>query len=251
MANPYLVPGAQQAARVNDLFGVIAARYDLINDLQSFGLHRLWKRRLLRMARLGPGDRALDLCCGTGDLALRMARNGTRVIGVDFSPAMLAVAAERAQARRQRHPRESQPSKEPATPSFIRADALRIPFGDAQFDAVTIGYGLRNLASVEDGLREMQRVAKPGGRLLVLDFGNPAHPLWRGLFHGYLRGWVPVFGKVFCGDADAYRYILSSLQRYPAQEGVAAILRALDCRNVRVVNLLGGVMSIHYCERGW
>jgi demethylmenaquinone methyltransferase/2-methoxy-6-polyprenyl-1,4-benzoquinol methylase len=137
-----------------------------------------------------------------------------------------------------------------ATIRFVRGDAQDLPFAEDSFDIVTVGYGLRNLASWETGLREMQRVAKPGGRLLVLEFGKPDNPLWRGLYSSYLRLFVPVFGRLFCGNAGAYSYILESLRAYPSQQGVAATMRQLGLTDVRVINLLGGVMSILYAEKG-
>ncbi len=234
MANRFYVADERRAQRVNDLFAAIAPRYDLINDLQSFGLHRWWKRRLLQLAAVKPGDVALDLCCGTGDVAFALAAAGARATGLDFSAPMLAVA----EARKERF--------NPATkPAFTQGDALRTPFPDAHFDLVTISYGLRNLASVDDGLREMWRLLKPGGRLLVLDFGKPDNPVWRATYFTYLRFAVPVFGRVFCGNAEAYAYILESLAHYPAQRGVDERLRALGAENARVVNFLGGMMSIN------
>jgi demethylmenaquinone methyltransferase/2-methoxy-6-polyprenyl-1,4-benzoquinol methylase len=131
----------------------------------------------------------------------------------------------------------------------VRGDAQRLPFSDNSFDLVTVGYGLRNLASWETGLREMKRVARRGGRLLVLDFGKPDNALWRNLYFGYLRLFVPWLGRIFCGDARAYAYILESLKHYPAQQGVAAEMRAQGLANVRIINLLGGVMSIIYGEK--
>jgi ubiquinone/menaquinone biosynthesis methyltransferase len=234
MANEFYDPGVQRAQKVSDLFARIAPRYDLINDLQSFGLHRLWKQRVIRLARPQPGERALDLCCGTGDLALGLAGRGAQVYGVDFSQPMLQVAAQRSGK---------------AHPSFVRGDAQRIPFRDRSFHIVTVGYGLRNLASWETGLREMQRVALAGGRLVVLDFGKPDNAVWRALYFGYLRMFVPLLGKLFCGNAAAYSYILESLRHYPAQQGVARQMRELGLVKVRVVNLLGGVMSINYGEQ--
>lgn len=234
MANEFYDPGDQRAQKVSDLFASIAPRYDLINDLQSFGLHRLWKKRVIQLARPQPGERALDLCCGTGDLALGLAGQGALVFGVDFSEPMLQVAARRSGNARL---------------SFVRSDAQRIPFPDHSFHIVTMGYGLRNLANWETGLREMQRVAMAGGRLLVLDFGKPDNPLWRALYFGYLRMFVPLLGKLFCGNAAAYSYILESLQHYPAQRGVAAKMHELGLVKLRVVNLLGGVMSINYGEK--
>ncbi len=257
MANIYFDPGEQRAAKVNQLFTSIAPRYDLLNDLQSFGLHRCWKRRVLRLARGGPGARALDLCCGTGDLALGMARQGTEVIGLDFSQRMLEVAVRKSTVHSPqsavRSPESTvlglRPVQSRQSPQFVRGDAQRIPFADDSFDIVTVGYGLRNLVSWEAGLQEMQRVAKRGGRLVVLDFGKPENAFWRGLYFGYLRLFVPLLGRVFVGDASAYAYILESLRHYAAQQVVAARMRGLGLANVQVLNLLGGVMSINYAEK--
>jgi len=242
MANTFYEPGAQRAAKVSALFARIAPRYDLVNDLQSFGLHRLWKRRVSTLARPQPGERALDLCCGTGDLAFALARQGAEVIGLDFSAPMLAVADGRGR-------RSACGSGGAATPRFVQGDAQAVAFADNSFDMVTVGYGLRNLADWQVGLREMVRLARPGGRLLVLDFGKPANPVWRALYFGYLRLFVPLLGLVFCGSASAYAYILESLKHYPAQEGVAAAMRDLGLEKVRIVNLMGGIMSINYGEK--
>lgn len=236
MANPFYQSGAQRAGRVRDLFGTIARRYDLINDVQSLGLHRLWKRRLVRLSGAGPGRQALDLCCGTGDVAFALARTGAAVTGVDFSPAMLAVARARAQ-------------RQALAVEFQEGDALELPFPDRHFDVVTISYGLRNLADFAAGVAEMRRVLRPGGRLLVLDFGQPASPVWRGVYFAYLRAAVPVFGRLFAGSADAYAYILESLRHYPGQHGVAALMRDQGFTGVQVVELLGGAMGINRGER--
>lgn len=238
MGNRFYEAGEGRAERVNDLFAAIAPRYDLINDLQSFGLHRWWKRRLIQFAAVQPGEAALDLCCGTGDVAFALAEAGARVTGMDFSAPMLAVA----EARKVK-------VGEAAGPVFVQGDALHMPFPDAHFDVVTISYGLRNLASVDEGLREMWRVLKPGGRLLVLDFGKPDNAAWRGAYFAYLRFAVPVFGRLFCKNAAAYAYILESLQHYQAQRGVDEKLRALGAANARIVNFLGGVMSINVAEK--
>ena len=238
MANKFFQPGEQRAARVSDLFATIAPRYDLINDLQSFGLHRLWKRRMVKLAALKTGDRALDLCCGTGDISFRLAATGAEVTGLDFSAAMLKVAGKRCQVSRARCQVE-----------FVQGDAQQLSFDENSFDAVTVGYGLRNLPSWERGLNEMWRVAKPGGRLLVLEFGKPDNPIWRKLYFTYLRWFVPLFGKLFCGDPELYSYIFESLQNYPAQHGIAKKMKELGCSNVRIINLLGGVMTINYGEK--
>ncbi len=244
MANTFYDPGEQRAAKVQALFSKVAPRYDLINDLQSFGLHRLWKRRVVQLARPQPGQRALDLCCGTGDLALALAARGAQVTGLDFSEQMLGIAVRRKGLA------GGKPAAAPG-PAFIRGDAQQVPFLDNTFDIVTVGYGLRNLADWEASVREMRRVAKPGGRLIVLDFGKPANAFWRGLSFGYLRCFVPCLGLLFCGSAGAYAYILESLKHYPAQEGVGAKMRDLGLANVRVISLLGGAMSINYGEKRW
>jgi demethylmenaquinone methyltransferase / 2-methoxy-6-polyprenyl-1,4-benzoquinol methylase len=247
VANQFFDPGEQRAEKVHELFSRIAPRYDLINDLQSFGLHRLWKRRVIEATCPQPGQRALDLCCGTGDLALGLARRGVVVTGLDFSERMLECAVRKASAIRGQGLEPAQQISRP--PHFICGDAQRIPFADNSFDIVTVGYGLRNLANWETGLREMQRVAKPGGRLVVLDFGKPDNALWRGLYFGYLKLFVPCLGLIFCGNAGAYAYILESLKHYPAQHGVGARMREFGLIDVRVLSLLGGVMSINYGEK--
>lgn len=239
MGNEFYNPGAQRAAQVNRLFAAIARRYDFINDLQSLGLHRRWKRRLAQTAQVLPGDQALDLCCGTGDISFALAKCGAEVKGLDFSKEMLAVAETRSVI----------PKPQTPNPKFLQGDAQQLPFADQSFDVITVGYGLRNLTSWEAGIREMVRVAKPGARLLVLDFGKPDNALWRTLYFGYLRLCVPVFGLLFCGKASAYAYILESLKHYPAQRGVEAAMQAAGLVNVRVENILGGAMSINYGEK--
>jgi len=241
MANKFYQPGQDRAAKVNDLFATIAPRYDFINDLQSFRLHRAWKRRLVRMAGVGAGQRALDLCCGTGDVAFALAATGAEVVGLDFSEAMLAVARRRASSH----------AASPRPVTFLQGDSMQPPFPEQQFDAVTISYGLRNLANWERGLAEMWRLARPGGRLLVLDFGKPDNRLWRSLYFAYLRWGVPVFGRLFCGDAATHAYIYESLCHYPAQHGVAAKMTELGCADVRIVTFLGGVATINCGVKNW
>ena len=173
---------------------------------------------------------------------MALAQRGATVVGVDFTARMLEIARHRAGTGSVKSPRRP-------VPGFVQGDALRLPFADGTFDLVTIAYGLRNLADLTAGLREIRRVLRPGGRLLVLDFGKPNNAFWRGLYFGYLKRFVPVLGRVLAGSADAYSYILESLQHYPGQEGVAAQLRQLEFENVRIVNLLGGVMGIDYAEK--
>ena len=223
--------------KVDALFSTIAMRYDLVNDIQSAGLHRLWKRKMARLVALGESEQALDVCCGTGDLIVRLAKGGGRVGGVDMNGAMLNVARRRLAKRNIAQSR------------LYQADALQLPFGDGQFDVVTIAYGLRNLADYKIGLQEIFRVLKPGGRLAILDFGKPPNRFLRGLYYQYLRWVLPVFGWLFCGSASAYAYILDSLEKYPAQSGVKDMLDEIGFSSVNVANIMLGTMSLHIASR--
>ncbi len=223
MRSKYYQPDEHRAEKVRELFAAIARRYDLLNDLMSAGMHRRWKRRLVELA--GDPRDVLDLCCGTGDLALRFH---TRVVGVDFTEQMLRVAQTR------------------ATKLWVRADALRLPFRDNSFDVVSVGYGLRNLADVEAGLREILRVLRPGGRLLSLDFGKPENPLLRSLYFGYLRTVLPWLGRLYCGDPDTHGYILVSLQNYGAQRGIRQLMERCGYRDCGFEEFVGGTMAINF-----
>ncbi len=229
MNSGYYQAGPKRSERVRLLFSRIASRYDLINDIQSAGLHRLWKRRMVRAAGLGREERALDVCCGTGDIALRLAESAGEVAACDFTPEMLAAGRLRSASN----------------VTWVQGDALALPFANEAFHAVTIGYGLRNLADLHIGVKELLRVLAPGGRLLILEFGKPPNPVLRTLYFAYLRVVVPLFGLAFCGDPAAYSYILDSLRHYPAQEGVSRALLEAGCRQVEVINFLGGSMSLH------
>lgn len=242
MSNAFYVPGDQRAEKVGELFSAIARRYDLLNDVQSFGLHRLWKRRVAELAKIKTGNRALDVCCGTGDISFALAQRGAEVTGLDFSPQMLEIA----ETRRLKNP-DSHVA--PHNLKFVRGDAQQIPFAENSFDAVTVGYGLRNLTRWDKGLEEMIRVAKPGARLVVLDFGKPPNALWRKIYFAHLQCSVPLMGWLFCRNAQAYAYILESLKHFPAQLAVAEKMRASNLQNVRVINLLGGAMAINHAEK--
>jgi demethylmenaquinone methyltransferase/2-methoxy-6-polyprenyl-1,4-benzoquinol methylase len=248
VSNEFYAPGEQRAAKVNDLFARIARRYDLINDLQSFGLHRLWKRRVAKLAAGKPGNHALDICCGTGDISFALAQSGAETTGLDFSTQMLEVAKNRSQKSGARSQNENSQFAI-RNLKFIQGDAQQLPFSENSFDIVTVGYGLRNLTSWERGLDEMHRVARPGARLIVLDFGKPANALWRAIYFTHLKMSVPLIGLLFCGNASAYAYILESLKHYPAQLAVAEKMRGLKLANIRVINLLGGAMAINYGEK--
>jgi demethylmenaquinone methyltransferase/2-methoxy-6-polyprenyl-1,4-benzoquinol methylase len=242
MESKFYQADEHRAAKVQKLFATIARRYDLLNDIMSAGLHRRWKRRLVELAGVGrvpshgaaSGDAAynehvLDLCCGTGDIAVAFARAGADVIGADFTEEMLRVAEARTQAVR-----------------WVRADALGLPFPDNAFDVVSVGYGLRNLADIERGLREILRVLKPGGKFLSLDFGKPESTAFRALYFGYLRIVLPILGRVFCGDPDTYGYVLVSLQNYPAQRGIKELMEKCGYRECGFEEFCLGSMAINY-----
>ena len=230
MAEGYFSSDETRAERVQELFDVIAPRYDLINDLQSFWLHRHWKRCLVSLAQPTTGQRALDLCCGTGDVAFELAAHGVEVTGLDFSQSMLECASERNSSSKV---------------SFQRGDALNTKLSNNHFDIVTMAYGLRNLSDFEGGVQEMHRLTKPGGKMLVLDFGKPTFGPWRWFYFTYLKWLVPVFGRIFCSDAPAYAYIHESLEHYPAQDGVAKTMRDIGCREVAIHRILGSAMTIN------
>jgi demethylmenaquinone methyltransferase / 2-methoxy-6-polyprenyl-1,4-benzoquinol methylase len=236
--NKYLSYDEDRAPKVREMFSRLAQRYDLVNDVMSFGMHRKWKREAVRLALDGRprAARVLDLCCGTGDMSFLAESLGTeRVVGADFTLPMLAVARRRAQSEESRS-------------RFVAADALRLPFRDGVFEAVTVGYGLRNIADPQTALREMRRVLAPGGRVVVLEFGKPDNALASSLYQGYLRTMMPAVGWIFHGDPETYLYIPASLERYPAQRGVEQMMREAGFVNARYENRLLGTMGLNVGE---
>jgi demethylmenaquinone methyltransferase/2-methoxy-6-polyprenyl-1,4-benzoquinol methylase len=236
MGNPYYRSGSQRAPQVRALFAAIAKRYDLINDVQSLGLHRYWKNQLIQQAAPQPQTLALDVCTGTGDIALRLQNTGATTVAVDFSLPMLGHA-------QQRTPTSSHPIP------WIAADALKLPFQDNIFDCVTIAYGLRNLPDFAGGLRELNRVAKPNGKLLILDFGKPTSPAWRTLYFAYLKLVIPILGRLLCQNADAYAYILESLKHYPDHQAIQQLLQSNGWKPVKLTRFLGGIMTLHLAQK--
>ena len=239
MTNKYLSYDAQRAPKVRAMFTRLADRYDLVNDVMSFGLHRVWKRRTVEIALAGRDGRArvLDLCSGTGDLCFRAEELGRsfRPVGADFTLPMLAVARRRKRAESRRS-------------EFVQADAMLLPFGDGVFEAITVGYGLRNVADPQRAVAEMRRVLAPGGHAVVLDFGKPDNPLASAIYRGFLRTMMPAVGWLFHGDPETYLYIPESLERFPAQRGVAQMMRAAGFVNVRWESPLLGTMGINIGE---
>lgn len=221
---------------VRTLFATIADRYDFITVVLSFGRDRAWKRRLVREAGIGARGQVVDLACGTGDIAFEAANRGASVTGLDVTVRMIELAS--AKGRR--------PVGGVSTnPKFAVADMMALPLRTASVDVVTTGYGLRNVPRLEDAVDEIARVLRPGGRLASLDFNRPRLAVVRWPYLAYLSLVGSILGFVLHRDADTYRYIPESVRRYPGAQGVAGLLRARGFAEVRVVALLGGLMTIH------
>jgi demethylmenaquinone methyltransferase/2-methoxy-6-polyprenyl-1,4-benzoquinol methylase len=217
------------------MFAGIAGRYDLLNHLLSGNTDKRWRRLVAEELRpsLKEGALALDVACGTGDLALVVAeRCGARVVGVDFCRPMLEIAARKA---------ADTPGKIP----FVEGDALRLPFADARFDAATIAFGLRNLSDVAGGLRELRRVLKTGGRLVVLEFSRPVVPGFRALFQFYFSRVLPRIGGLVSGSRGAYEYLPDSVSKFPDQARLAALMKEVGFESIEYRNLTGGIAALH------
>lgn len=226
------------AGQVRGMFDRIAGVYDLMNTAMSAGLHHRWRERAADRAALEPGDAVLDACCGTGDLAFELAgRVGPQgtVIGSDFSERMLDVAREKAVGR-------SLPVR------FEWGDALDLSYDDGSFDAVTVGFGVRNLADLERGIGELTRVLRPGGRLVVLEITQPRRPPLSTFFALWFDRLVPLLGRV-AGDHDAYTYLPESVKRFPPPQGLAAIMDRAGLESIRYTVLAGGIIAIHSGRR--
>lgn len=223
------------------LFSTIADRYDFITVVLSFGRDRAWKRRLVREAHIARGQRVVDLACGTGDIAFEASAHGAVVTGLDVTLRMVELA--RAKARRDRA------SSTGRAPAFAVADMMALPLPDASVDAVTTGYGLRNVPRLEQAIDEIARVLKPGGKLASLDFNRPQLAIIRWPYLVYLTVVGATLGFLLHRDPDTYRYIPESVRRYPGAHGVAELLRSRGFGQVRVIPILGGLMSIHLASK--
>ena len=209
------------------MFDRIARVYDRMNSVMTAGMHHRWRERAADLARVGPGTTALDVATGTGDLAIELARRGAEVTGSDFAPAMLELARRKAPGLR-----------------FEEGDALNLSHADDSFDAATVGFGARNFADLDRGLREMTRVTKPGGRVVVLEITTPQRPPLSWFFHAWFDTVVPQLGRL-AGDSDAYTYLPSSVRRFPGPEELARRLADAGLTDVRWILTAGGIIAIH------
>lgn len=229
------------ATRVREMFARISGRYDLLNHLLSGNTDKRWRKlvaKRLQPALNSPDARALDVACGTGDLSLALvAATRARVTGVDFCRPMLEHAARKAR------------DGEAARCVFIEGDALRLPFRDETFDAVSIAFGLRNLASVERGLGELLRVLKPGGRACILEFSKPVVPGFSALFQFYFTRVLPRIGGMISGSSSAYEYLPASVSGFPDQKRLAGMMSEAGFQEVEYKNLTGGIAALHLGTR--
>ena len=231
------VPWSEKARRVRGVFDSVAPKYDLMNDLMSGGLHRLWKQFTLSQTQLRPGQRALDVAGGTGDLARGMhSQVGERglVVLSDINGAMLERGRDRLLDAGLARGIE-----------YVQANAEKLPFADGSFDCVTIGFGLRNVTDKPAALASMRRVLRPGGRLIVLEFSQPVAPGLKPLYDTYSFRVLPLLGRLVAGDEPSYRYLAESLRMHPDQETLLGMLRDAGLEDCRYHNLAGGIVAVH------
>jgi demethylmenaquinone methyltransferase/2-methoxy-6-polyprenyl-1,4-benzoquinol methylase len=231
------VPWREKARRVRAVFDSVANRYDLMNDLMSAGAHRFWKQFMLSLTGLRPGDKALDVAGGTGDIAAGLARQvgpSGLVVLTDINPNMLQLGRDRLTDRAL-----------VGNVHYAQANAERLPFADGSFDCVTIAFGLRNVTDKPAALASMQRVLKPGGQLLVLEFSQPAVPALSRLYDLYSFNVLPWLGRAVSGDAESYRYLAESIRRHPDQESLIALMKTAGLESCRYHNLMGGIVAVH------
>src|SRR3954447_22027868 len=219
--------GTLPETQVRAMFDRIARVYDLMNSVMTAGMHQRWRERAAGLAAVGPGDRALDVASGTGDLAIALRGRGAEVVGLDFSEAMLELARQKAPDIR-----------------FETGNALDLPYGDAEFDAVTVGFGARNFSDLDRGLAEMARVTAPGGRVVVLEITTPQKPPLSWFFRVWFDRVVPALGRV-AGDPDAYSSLPSSVRRFPGPSALAAKLVEAGLTDIHWVLTAGGIIALH------
>ena len=227
---------ADHSRAVKEMFAGIAGRYDLLNHVLSLNIDKRWRRLVaaeLRPILDGPNAIVLDVACGTGDLSLELNKTSkAQIIGTDFCRPMLSVAKEKTFATNAQIP-------------YVEADAMTLPFHDESFEAVTIAFGLRNLPNFEKGLCELNRILKPGGKLVVLECSHPPMPVFRQVYGFYFNQILPRIGGIVSGSGSAYRYLPNSVSKFPEQQALVALMEQTDFTAVKYKNLTGGIAAIH------
>ena len=231
------VPESQKAEKVAEVFHSVAARYDIMNDVLSGGMHRLWKRFTIELSGVRRGHKVLDIAGGTGDLA----RKFSSLVGPDGEVVLAYINASMLKVGRDRLLDKGVAGNI----NFVQADAEKLPFPDNHFDVVTIAFGLRNVTHKEDALRSMLRVLKPGGRLLILEFSKPSNPLLSKFYDAYSFKFMPLAGKLITDDADSYRYLAESIRMHPDQETLKAMMADAGFERITFHNMTGGIVALH------
>ena len=231
------VPTAEKAGKVRQVFDSVADKYDVMNDVMSMGIHRLWKKYAIEMTGLRPGQRALDLASGTGDLAKQLARRvGPKgeVVASDINGSMLSRGRERLTD-----------AGVVGNINYALANAECLPFADSYFDCVTIAFGLRNVTDKDKALRSIYRVLKPGGRLLVLEFSKPVAPGLKPVYDTYSFKLLPFMGKLIADDEESYRYLAESIRMHPGQDELKGMMESAGFERCDYHNLSGGIVALH------
>ncbi|MCK7543979.1 bifunctional demethylmenaquinone methyltransferase/2-methoxy-6-polyprenyl-1,4-benzoquinol methylase UbiE [Marinobacter bryozoorum] len=231
------VPKSQKASQVANVFHSVAGKYDLMNDLMSMGIHRLWKRFTIELSGVRPGQQVLDIAGGTGDLTMKfsdLVGPAGRVVLADINASMLQVGRDRLTDRGYAGNIE-----------YVQADAEHLPFPDSTFNVVSIAFGLRNVTDKDQALRDMARVLKPGGKVMVLEFSTPTNPLLSKAYDTYSFSALPLMGQLFAGDAESYRYLAESIRMHPDQETLKGMMEDAGLVNCRYYNMTGGIVALH------
>jgi demethylmenaquinone methyltransferase/2-methoxy-6-polyprenyl-1,4-benzoquinol methylase len=231
------IPVEQKTRRVGQVFDSVAARYDLMNDLMSWGIHRLWKQFAVAIASIKRGQRVLDLAGGTGDMTARLARrvgSAGSVILADINESMLSIGRDRLLDQ-----------GIAGTVQYVQANAESLPFPDNTFDVVTIAFGLRNVTHKDQALTSMHRVLQPGGKVVILEFSQLVMPLLQRLYDSYSFNVLPWLGKLVVGDAESYRYLLESIRRHPDQKTLKSMMESAGFDLIAYYNLSGGIAAVH------
>lgn len=231
------VPVEEKAKKVADVFHSVANKYDVMNDLMSLGIHRIWKRFTIELSGVRKGQQVLDVAGGTGDLSRTFSRlvgPQGRVILSDINSSMLKVGRDRLLDQ-----------GISSNLDYVQANAECLPFADNSFDCITIAFGLRNVTDKDAALRSLTRVLKPGGRLLVLEFSKPSNPLFSKIYDAYSFSLLPVVGKLVTGDSDSYRYLAESIRMHPDQQTLKAMMEKAGLARCEYHNMTGGIVAIH------